>query len=263
MAPAGSGVGVGWGAMALYREQGVVLRTYKLGEADRIVHVLTPGRGKVRCVAKGVRRTQSRLGGRMEPYSLVDLQLYEGRNLDIVTQASLLTSFNELRTDFDLSVCAAGVVEAADRIAQEDENTNRLFLLVVEALRRLAAVPTDPRAVLDAFLLRLMSTAGYHPVTSACAACGRAYVAATAIEPVGFHIAAGGLLCSRCRPPEAQRIRPGTIALLHALVTEPDWGAGLLGATELRDRRAATGLARSFYTYHVGRPLRAWDLVPQ
>lgn len=247
--------------MALYREQGVVLRTYKLGEADRILHVLTPGRGKVRCVAKGVRRTQSRLGGRMEPYSLVDLQLYEGRNLDVVAQADLITPFAQVRGDFDLSVCAAGVVEAADRIAQEDERANRLFLLVVEALRRLAAADADPRVVLDAFVLRLVSTAGYHPVTEACASCGRMYVDSGA--PVGFHIAAGGLLCSACRPPEAQRVTAGAVALLHALSSATDWGGVQTALADSRDRRVAGALVRSFYTYHVGRPLRAWELVPQ
>jgi DNA repair protein RecO (recombination protein O) len=250
--------------MALYREQGVVLRTYKLGEADRIINILTPGRGKVRCVAKGVRKTSSRLGGRMEPYSHVDLQLYEGRNLDIVTQAQLITSFSEVRADFDLSTCAAGVVEAADRIAQEGEQSNRAFLLVLEALRRLGAAPDEPQGVLDAFVLRLASAAGYHPITEACAACGRAYDPATATgEPVGFHIAAGGVLCARCRPPQAQRVMPGTIALLHARSSAGDWGIASAQAADTRDRRVAAALVRSFFTYHVGRPLRAWELVPR
>lgn len=250
--------------MALYREQGIVLRTYKLGEADRIVNVLTPGRGKVRCVAKGVRKSGSRLGGRMEPYSHVDLQLYEGRNLDIVTQAQLITSFSEVRADFDLSTCAAGVVEAADRIAQEDEPSNPVFLLVLDALRRLHTRPEEPQVILDAFALRLASAAGYHPVTEACAACGRAYdpLAATG-EPVGFHIAAGGLLCVHCRPPQAQRVMPGSIALLRELSSSPDWGMAAVRVADARDRRVATALTRSFFTYHVGRPLRAWELVPR
>lgn len=254
--------------MAVYREQGIVLRTYKLGEADRIVNVLTPGRGKIRAVAKGVRKTTSRMGGRLEPYSHVDLQLYEGRTLDIVTQAQLITPFSEIRGDFDLSTCAAGVVEAADRIAQEGEQANRVFLLVLDGLRRLAALareagaPAAPHLLLDAFVLRLASAAGYHPVVHACAVCGRAYDPPTATgDPVGFHIAAGGLLCVVCRPPDAQRVTPGTMALLTALSVAPDWGQGDAAVADSRDRRVATALARSFFTYHIGRPLRAWELV--
>lgn len=253
--------------MALYREQGVVLRTWKLGEADRIINVLTPGRGKVRAVAKGVRKTTSRIGGRLEPYSHVDLQLYEGRNLDVVTQAELITSFSVVRGDFDVSACAAGVMEAADRIAQEDEQSNRVFLLVLDALRQLATltsatVPVAPQVILDAFVLRLASMAGYHAVVSECAACGRSYdPRGSTGRSVGFHIAAGGLLCSGCRPPDSQQVRPEVISLLGGLSFDPDWGQATNEAADARDRRVAQALARSFYTYHVGRPLRAWEVV--
>src|SRR5215212_2162225 len=111
--------------MALYREQGIVLRTYKLGETDRIVNLLTQGRGKVRAVAKGVRRPGSKFGGRLELFSHVDLQLYEGRELDIVTQAELVASFTAVREDFVLSACGSTMVEAADRVAQVDERSTR------------------------------------------------------------------------------------------------------------------------------------------
>ena len=249
--------------MALYREQGIVLRTYKLGEADRIVSVLTPGRGRVRGVGKGVRKTSSRLGGRLEPYSHVDLQLYEGRTLDVITQAELITSFSAVRADYDLSTCAAGVAEAADRIVQEDEQATRVFLLVLEALRRLAMGPAEPERVLDAFVLRLSSVAGYSAVVEACAACGRPYdPALPGGRAVGFSIAAGGLMCAACRPPEAQRVSRATIALLAGWSLDPEWGQTGSGAVDSRDRRVATALVRSFYTYHIGRPLRAWDLVP-
>src|SRR5688500_4363519 len=135
--------------MALYREQGIVLRTYKLGETDRIVNLLTQGRGKVRAVAKGVRRPGSKFGGRLEPFSHVDLQLYEGRNLHIINQAELITSFSAAREDFALAACGSAMVEAADRIAQEDERSNRLVLLLLDGLRALATQPPQPSAVLD------------------------------------------------------------------------------------------------------------------
>jgi hypothetical protein len=101
--------------MATYRDQGIVLRTYKLGETDRIVILLTQGRGKVRAVAKGVRRPGSRFGGRLEPYGHVDLQLYEGRSLDIINQAELLDAHAGIREDWGRSACASVMVEADRR----------------------------------------------------------------------------------------------------------------------------------------------------
>jgi DNA repair protein RecO (recombination protein O) len=242
--------------MALYREQGIVLRTYKLGETDRIVNLLTQGRGKVRAVAKGVRRPGSKFGGRLEPFSHVDLQLYEGRNLDMISQAELITPFAEVRDDFGLSACGSAMVEAADRIAQEDERSNSLVLLLLDGLRALAAHPLHPSAVLDAYLLRLASVAGYHPYLDACASCG------TPGPHAVFHLAAGGLLCPACAPPGSHAFDPQVIALLSVLAGS-DLRRVDTGAAEPRVRRAAGSLVNSFLTYHLGKPLRAWDLVPR
>jgi DNA repair protein RecO (recombination protein O) len=195
--------------VALYREQGIVLRTYKLGEADRILNILTQGQGKVRAVAKGVRKPGSRFGGRLEPYSHVDLQLYEGRNLDIVTQAELITPFAEVRADFALASCASVMAEAADVLAQERERSNSLFLLLLDGLRALAAGPPNPAAVLDAFLLRLASVAGYHPHLDACAGCGVPGAHST------FHIAAGGVVCALCAPSGSHALEGAVVAVLR------------------------------------------------
>ena len=110
--------------MPLYRDVGVVLRTYKLGEADRIVVLCTQGRGKVRAVAKGVRKTKSRFGSRLEPGSHVSLQLYEGRELDIVSQAELVESQQALRDDLDRLGRAAAILEAVDQVSQEGEGAH-------------------------------------------------------------------------------------------------------------------------------------------
>jgi DNA repair protein RecO (recombination protein O) len=242
--------------MALYREQGIVLRTYKLGEADRILHLLTQGRGKVRAVAKGVRRPGSRFGGRLEPFSHVDLQLYEGRNLDIITQAELLSPFAAVRADFALSACGSAMVEAADRVAQEDERSNRLFLLLLDGLRTLARTPETPASVLDAYLFRLASVAGYHPYLDACADCG------TAGPHAVFSIAAGGSLCGGCAPFDAHPLDPAVLELLRVFA---DGDLGALAATSAtpRARRAAGSMVNSFLTYHLGKPLASWELVPR
>ena len=242
--------------MPLYREQGIVLRTYKLGETDRIVNLLTQGRGKVRAVAKGVRRPGSKFGGRLEPFSHVDLQLYEGRNLGIISQAELITPFDEVRKDFALSACGSAMVEAADRIAQEDERSNQLVLLLLDGLRALAGHPQHPSTVLDGYLLRLASVAGYHPYLDACASCG-----APGPHQV-FHLAAGGVLCPVCAPAGSHTFDPQVMTLLSSLASGDLRGLDTAGA-EPRVRRAAGTLVNSFLTYHLGKPLRAWDLVPR
>ena len=242
--------------MALYREQGIVLRTYKLGEADRIVNLLTPVRGKVRAVAKGVRRPGSRFGGRLEPFSHVDVQLYEGRSLDIVTQAELITPFNGVRADFTLSACGSVMAEAADRVAQEDERSNQLFILLLDALRQLAAAPAYPASVLDAYLLRLAGVAGYHPYLDACASCG------TPGRHGVFSIAAGGSLCRDCAPPGSQGLTPAVLDALHGLLV-CDVAAEAGARYDARARRAAGAVVNSFLTYHLGKPLKAWEWVPR
>ena len=160
--------------VAVYRDTAVVLRVTKLGEADRIVTLLTRRQGRVRAVAKGVRRTKSRFGGRLEPFSHVDLQLYEGRNLDIVTQAETLDPFGPaLASDYSRYTCATAIAETAERLtAEEREPAMRLYLLVVSALRAVTEQGRDPSLVLDAFLLRAMALAGWAPALRECARCG-------------------------------------------------------------------------------------------
>lgn len=128
------------GPVAVYRDAAVVLRVTKLGEADRIVTLLARRTGRVRAVAKGVRRTKSRFGARLEPFSHVDLQLYAGRNLDIVTQAVTLDAFGPtIAADYARYTAATAIVETAERLtAEEREPSLRLYLLLVSALRALA-----------------------------------------------------------------------------------------------------------------------------
>ncbi|MGE5762354.1 MAG: DNA repair protein RecO, partial [Mycobacterium leprae] len=160
--------------MRLYRDEAVVLRTQKLGEADRIVTLLTQRHGRVRAVAKGVRRTSSRFGARVEPFTHVDVQLYEGRELDIVTQVETRAAYGEdLVGDYPRYTAGTAILETAERLtAEEREPFLRLFLLLVAALRALAQAAHEPGPVLDAFLLRALAAAGYAPAVDDCAGCG-------------------------------------------------------------------------------------------
>src|SRR5699024_3183653 len=148
-----------------YRDEAIVLRTHKLGEADRILTLLTRHTGQVRAVAKGVRRTSSKFGARLEPFSLIDVQLYAGRNLDIVTQVDTMAPHGRaIGADYGLFTTATAMVETAGRLTEiEREPATQQFLLLAGALRALADRAHASSLVLDSYLLRSLSIAGWAP----------------------------------------------------------------------------------------------------
>lgn len=194
--------------MTLYREQGVVLRTYRLGEADRIVVLLTQGRGKVRAVAKGVRKTKSRFGSRLEPTSHVSLLLYAGRELDIVTQAESIEHHRFLREDLTRLAKATAVLEAVDQVAQEGEPSPQLYRMVAGALRALNQ--GDSPLLVAGFYWKLLAAEGVAPLVDACARCG------SAGRLVAFDLAEGGALCRSCR--RGSPISVGALELLRRVL---------------------------------------------
>ena len=239
---------------SLYRDEGVVLRVQKLGEADRIITVLTRRTGKVRAVAKGVRRTKSKFGARLEPFSHVDLQLYTGRNLDIVNQAESIRSYGPAVVgDYRAYTAGTAVLETADRLAAEEREPQlRLFLLVIGALRALAEQTHPSGLVLDAFLLRAMSVAGWEPALTDCARCA---------EPGPhrhFSVPAGGMVCPSCRPTGSAMPSPVTVGLLDSLLTG-DWAAA--EASLGTNRREASGLVAALLQWHLERSMRSLALV--
>lgn len=194
--------------MSLYHERGVVLRTHKLGEADRIITFLTQGRGKVRAVAKGVRKTKSRFGGRLEPASHVQLLLYEGRELDIVTQVESIDHFRGLREDFERLARAISMLEAADQVALERQANARLYRMLVGALQALA--DRDTPLVVPAFFLKVLSLEGYGPQVDECAMCG------SEGPLVSWAVEEGGLRCSAHRLGSS--ISPEAVLVLQRIL---------------------------------------------
>ncbi len=191
--------------MPLYRDEAIVLRTRKLGEADRIVTLLTRENGLVRAVAKGVRRTTSRWGSRLEPFTHVDLQLAEGRNLDTITQAETRGAYAApLGADYDRYTAGTAMLETAERlVVEEREPARQQFSLLLGGLNAMAAGERLPGHVMDSYLLRALAIAGYAPAFVDCAHCGRPPVTATG--ELGHHRwfnpSMGGVLCSTCRIP--------------------------------------------------------------
>jgi DNA repair protein RecO (recombination protein O) len=232
--------------MALYHDRGVVLRTYKLGEADRIVSILTRGHGKVRAVAKGVRKTKSRFGGRLEPVSHVDLLMYEGRGeLDIVSQAETVDAFRPLRDDLDRLGRAVAMLEAADQLALEREVNARLYDMLVGALRTLAS--RDAPLVVPGFLLKALALEGYRPQVETCVACG------SDGPLVSWALEEGGLRCTAHRQGPA--ISPDAVVVLQDML------GGRLGAALSESRPPVVSevdhLVLRTFEHHVERRLRS------
>ena len=233
--------------MALRHDQGIVLRSFPFGEADRVVVLLSPNHGKLRTVAKGVRRTKSRFGGRLEPFCHVDLVLYEGRNLDTITQVVTIEPFHHLRADLDRVIAAGTMVEVADAVAQEDEGAVRLFLLLQRGLRALDAGDAHPDLV-TAFLLKAAEIVGVAPALDACAGCGRTD------GLTRFSFAAGGAQCERCRVAGAFALQDGLTTYLAGLAHAE---LSALPPAEPAMTGQAMGVARRFVEYHLERKLES------
>ncbi len=237
----------------LYRDDAVVLRVQKLGEADRIVTLLTRRHGRVRAVAKGVRKTMSRFGARLEPFGHVDVQLAEGRSLHIVSQVEGIALHGGISGDYARYTAASAIAETAERLTSiEREPSLRLFLLTLGAMRALAADEHPSGLVLDAYLLRAMGVAGWAPALTGCAVCG------VPGPHGGFSVPAGGAVCQRCRPPGAANPAPATLLLMSALL-RGSWVAA--EETEPGVRREASGLVAAHLQWHLERELRSLPLV--
>jgi len=235
-----------------YRDEGVVLRTYKLGEADRIVTLLTKAHGKVRAVAKGVRRTGSKFGARLEPFMVADLQFYKGRSLDIVQQAETIGGYGaDIVDDYARYTAATAMVETADRLT-EHESSLQHYLLLVGALRSLARHEHSPGLTLDAYLLRALSIAGWAPSFADCAVTG-------APGPhTAFVVQLGGVVSDAVAPPGAPRLDVGTIGVLGALLSG-DWPSA--EAADDRTRAQASGVVAAYTQFHLERGLRSLEHV--
>lgn len=231
--------------MSLYRDAGVALRTHKLGEADRIVSFLTRDRGKVRAVAKGVRKTKSRFGARLEPPTHSELQFYEGRSLDIVTQVEVVDSFSGVRQDLERLGRAVSMLEAVDQVTMEREPNPELYRMLVGALRTLTS--RDAPLVVPGFFFKLLALEGYRPEVSACGACGdEGPLVAWAIEE-------GGLRCRTHRQGTA--VSPEAVTLVQLIL------GGKLAAALDEPPSAATSevdhLAVQVLEHHLERRLRS------
>ena len=239
-----------------YETEAVVLRSFRYAEADRVLHVYTLDRGRVGAVAKGVRKTTSRFGARLEPFSHVELLLHQGTGeLHTVTGAALVDAHRATREDpYRLSVGLVGA-EAMLRLFVEEERNERAFEALTRFLAVLDRVPGGLRgnASLDAlglaFQLKLLWLSGYLPHLDGCVECGGE------VELVGYLPSAGGAVCAACAPPETVDVSPEGFRGIRALVGSPLADAHGLGLGE-RVVRDALAVVVASYEFHGGFRLR-------
>lgn len=232
----------------LYKDEALVLRTMRLGEADRIVTLVGRENGKIRAVVKGVRRTKSRFGARLEPFTYLSLVLWRGKSdLDTVTQAEVLQAFRPIREDLDRYSLGAVMLEACDRVIQERERSGPLLDALLHSLNRLS---TDTSSlVLAQFLLKLTAVAGFTPALGGCAECD---------APASwFSPGQGGAVCPRCRSLDAEEVGPGILELLSDLAALQPSGVMPGAQASARDVAIACRLARFYAEYHLERRLKS------
>lgn len=240
--------------MPTYRDEAIVLRTWDLGEADRIISLFTRTHGKVRAVARGVRRTSSKFGSRLEPYSHVDVQLAEGRgSLDVVTQVEMLHA-PLLGLHYQRFTAAQVLVEASEQVVFEDRSPAaaqyRLLLGAIVALAK-PDMPLVP--VVDSYLLRALAIDGQAVVLDQCAQCGAG--SANWFTPVK-----GGAVCAHCRPPSSSTLDEASRRYLGALVVG-DWEQVRAAPAELA--RRCHGLCVAYATWFMERGLRSLAYLDQ
>jgi len=228
-----------------YRDNAIVLRTYKLGEADRIIVLLTEHHGKVRAVAKGVRKTTSKIGARLEPLNHVDVLLHRGRDLDTVSQVDLLSASNDLRSDLDVLTAGMALLEGADHMTQDREACPQTYRMLLGAITTLAQGSSP--VLVAAFYWKMLAAEGLSPELDRCVACG------VENDLVAFDIGHGGVQCRGCR--SGVGISTAGLGLLRQILGGQLVAA--LGAEESGATSEVTALATRAMEFHNERRLRS------
>ena len=233
--------------MSLYRDKAIVLRTYDLREADRIIVMMTESHGKVRAVAKGVRKTTSKFGARLEPLSHVDILLSTtGKDLDIVSQVELVSSARGFYTDLDRLTRGLAMLEAVDQLGMDREPTSHLYKMLAGALTWLNE--NDSSLVLAAFYFKLLVVEGVGAQVDICVGCG-----AGNEQLVAFDVFKGGGQCRECRT--------GTNLSFQAFEIIRDIVSGrlnkVLAMPENFASREVSTLATHCMEHHLERKLRS------
>jgi DNA repair protein RecO (recombination protein O) len=245
------------GRERVYRTEAVVLRRQDFGEADRLLTVYSLERGKLRLIAKGVRKPKSRKAGHLEPFTRVRLMNAQGRELDVVTQAEAIEMYPEIQQDLNVIGCASYIAELVDRFTVEREDNRRIFFVLTQALERLAS-GYRPATVRRVFELSLLETAGYRPELFHCLDCG----AEIRPEAQFFSISGGGVVCTDCGG-KTGGLKPISLPALKVLRHFQRSTFSEVTGVEIRDEvhRELDQLAEGFVSHILERKLNSPDFI--
>ncbi|WP_124053766.1 DNA repair protein RecO [Arcanobacterium ihumii] len=237
-----------------YRDQAIVLRTHDLGEADRIITMFSREHGKVRGVAKGVRKTKSKFGSRLEPFSHIDVQLYYGKTLDVVTQVETLHDYHRsIILRYEAYTAASALLETADQlVVTEGEPDLAQFVLLHGALHAMAIGAHHPDLILYSYILRAMKYSGWEFAVFECAKCG--------VEGPheALNVYQGGAVCVDCRPAGCTIPSVETWQLLGALISG-DWKIASLA--DEPTRKSAGAIIAAYLQWHLEKQIHSLRYV--
>ncbi len=237
----------------LYKSQGGILGHSYVGEADALLSIYTPYLGKLRAIARGVKRSKSRLAGHLEPLTHCSLMLARGRNLDIISGCDTIESFAPLKTSLWLTSCGLYVAELTDRLGVEGTENRKLFQLLLSTLQSLSH-GVEPSAVLRYFEFRSMACSGYLPEIWRCVACGHS------LEKTShaFSPPVGGLLCPQCRPGNGSG-RTVSVRAIKVLRFFSRHGLSAVARLRLTPEvlREIEGLMQHYVTYTIDREVNS------
>ncbi|MDO4913220.1 MAG: DNA repair protein RecO [Bifidobacteriaceae bacterium] len=238
--------------MALYRDEAVVIRAVKLGEADRIITLITKKHGKVRAVAKGVRRIKTKFGGRLDLFMRNDMLIAQGRNLDTISQVSTISAYSHnIGTHYESFLAANVIAQCADLLINtEHQQATDQYLLLIGALNALATGAHDSEHIAYSYILRSLKIAGWTPRLQSCVTCN------TNENLTSFSVQAGGLMCQEHTIAGAFRVSKSTIEQLRALL-EGNWA--VLQGVQLDSQVHA--IVNNWSQYYLEHPIRSLDLL--
>ena len=246
----------------LYRTEAIILRRADLGEADRLLTIFTPGRGKLRVVAKGARKPASRKSGHVELFARSNLLIARARELDIVSQAETVESYRPLREDLLRSTYAHYLAELLDRFTGEEEESGELYDLLADTLSHLCDAP-NLALVARYYELHLLALAGYQPRLFDCVRCGKPLrEVESESPPYGFECSQGGVVCDQCAPHVRDRL-PLSLAALKVLrhAARVSWPAfATLNLRPLVAREVEQTMQR-YITYVLERNLKSVEFL--
>ena len=242
--------------MRNYKTRGIVLKTFKLGEADKIITIISEKQGKVAAVAKGVRRTKSRFGARLEPFTNVNLIIHKGRNLSTITNADIIKVYDGVTGDLDRIDYGYAMLELVEKLSVEDQSDPRVYKMLAKALDLLSRTDDGKRLVLSTFDIKLLAFSGFLPNINECVCCS----VNTGLTKFSF--SQGGVLCERCydSDPGSVLLHNGSIELMRSLL--------LIPLRELKSVKTDTvtlnelnKIIDKHITYHLGIRLKVRDFI--